>query len=329
MLREQKIIDIQYKLTCNYVYLMSIILLGYTGIFYFYMKDIFLVCYLLFGIISLITSWTIVRNKISIDKIIKWYFIIAPLFNIYIILQFAQTSVASYVWMVPLPYGAYIFFGRREVISYSLYALFLILIGLVLANTINFNFIRHSPSKIRVTDTLLFIANIIIVCFLSFYKDKIRELKLLTKIEEKEKIILPVVLDIKDLENAESIFEKIETEMQINLLFKNQDFNISTLSTILKVSNNYISKSIRIKGYANFNSYVNTYRINHVKKVMLNTDFEKLTLAYVYSEAGFTSQATFNRVFKQIEGNTPSEYLLKIKDGSISCQEQPNSLVLK
>ncbi|WP_353886233.1 helix-turn-helix domain-containing protein [uncultured Chryseobacterium sp.] len=30
---------------------------------------------------------------------------------------------------------------------------------------------------------------------------------------------------------------------------------------------------------------------------------------YIYTEAGFTSQSTFNRVFKQLEGITPSEYM--------------------
>jgi AraC-like DNA-binding protein len=32
---------------------------------------------------------------------------------------------------------------------------------------------------------------------------------------------------------------------------------------------------------------------------------------YIYTEAGFSNQSTFNRVFKQIEGITPSEYFQK------------------
>ena len=40
---------------------------------------------------------------------------------------------------------------------------------------------------------------------------------------------------------------------------------------------------------------------------------------YIYTEAGFTSQSTFNRVFKQLEGITPSEYMEKF-------EKQDNSL---
>ncbi len=34
---------------------------------------------------------------------------------------------------------------------------------------------------------------------------------------------------------------------------------------------------------------------------------------FVYTEAGFKNQSTFNRVFKQIEGMTPSEYIRNLK----------------
>ncbi|WP_410566018.1 helix-turn-helix domain-containing protein [Bacillus sp. SIMBA_033] len=35
---------------------------------------------------------------------------------------------------------------------------------------------------------------------------------------------------------------------------------------------------------------------------------------YIYTEAGFSNQATFNRVFKSIEGITPSEYINRIQE---------------
>jgi AraC-like DNA-binding protein len=44
---------------------------------------------------------------------------------------------------------------------------------------------------------------------------------------------------------------------------------------------------------------------------MLNPDNQHLTIAGIAYEAGFNSQATFQRVFKNSVGISPSEYLLK------------------
>lgn len=36
---------------------------------------------------------------------------------------------------------------------------------------------------------------------------------------------------------------------------------------------------------------------------------QKFTLEHIYKEAGFSSQSTFNRIFKEQTGITPSEYI--------------------
>lgn len=96
-------------------------------------------------------------------------------------------------------------------------------------------------------------------------------------------------------------------------LFKIVDLNVSLLSLKLKISNNNISRAIRSKGFSNFNAYINNHRINHAKKILQECDLTKFSLLYIYTESGFSSQATFNRAFKQIEELTPSEYIRKIK----------------
>ena len=51
------------------------------------------------------------------------------------------------------------------------------------------------------------------------------------------------------------------------------------------------------------------HRIECVKRLLHENDIEKVTLMYIYTEAGFSNQSTFNRVFKQMENITPSEYI--------------------
>lgn len=312
-LRKEKILEVKKKLMTHYVYLLSLIFILYSFVFAFYMIDYTMAYYTIGGTIALLFFWFFFKDRYSIHTLVHIYFIVAPLYNFFVMLKFWSLSVASFVWLVPLPLGAYIFFSAREVFLYTLYSIIVIIIGVIVANNIDFNFVHPPREQVRTSDIFLFASNISVVALLVYYKDKIRRLEILTEIEEKEKIMLPVTLENRNSEMEEAIFRQIETKMTEEQLFKDENFNISVLSTILMVNNNYISKAIRAKGFSNFNSYVNSHRIKYVKKLMNEKDLEKITLMYIYTEAGFTSQSTFNRAFKLEEGITPSEYLQRIK----------------
>ncbi|WP_449398580.1 helix-turn-helix domain-containing protein [Chryseobacterium wanjuense] len=93
------------------------------------------------------------------------------------------------------------------------------------------------------------------------------------------------------------------------MLFKDDKFNISKLCIELDVNSKYIAKALRANNYSNFNTFLNFHRINHVKKLLEESNLQRITLMYIYTEAGFSNQSTFNRVFKQFENMTPSEYI--------------------
>ncbi len=120
----------------------------------------------------------------------------------------------------------------------------------------------------------------------------------------------------KEINGTEAceVFKRLELLMANDQLYLNPEIDIATISTLLNVNYSYLSKVIRLKGFDNFNQYLNTYRICSVKKLIISNDFQKMTLMFVYTEAGFKNQSTFNRVFKQIEGMTPSEYIRNLKE---------------
>jgi AraC-like DNA-binding protein len=273
------------------------------------MIDHTMVYYITAGTAGLLCLWFLLKDRIPVNSLVHLYFIVAPLYDFFIILKFWSLSVASLVWLVPLPLGAYIFFSKREVLLYTLYSITIIIVAVTVATTVEFNFVRHSIEQVRISDIFLFASNISVITLLLYYKNKIRQLEILTEIEKKEKIMLPVTLKSRNSEMEETIFQQIETRMKEDLLFKDEKLNISMLSTILMVNNNYISRAIRSKGFSNFSHYVNSHRIQYVKKLMNEKDMAKVTLMYIYTEAGFTSQSTFNRAFKLEDGITPSEYL--------------------
>jgi len=54
---------------------------------------------------------------------------------------------------------------------------------------------------------------------------------------------------------------------------------------------------------------LSTYRVDAVKDMLSKNAQRNLSLLGIAYECGFNSKATFNRVFKKITGNSPTDYL--------------------
>ena len=59
---------------------------------------------------------------------------------------------------------------------------------------------------------------------------------------------------------------------------------------------------------ANFNGFINHYRIENALMLMPRQDFKNSTIAAIAFEAGFNSLTSFNTAFKKETGKTPSAY---------------------
>ncbi|MEC3877145.1 helix-turn-helix domain-containing protein [Chryseobacterium salviniae] len=105
------------------------------------------------------------------------------------------------------------------------------------------------------------------------------------------------------------LFAEIKAYLEKNNPFKDPDFSIQQLATELNSNSTYISRAINMNTNMNFKTFINKYRINQVKQDLNDIDSNKYTLMYIYTSAGFKYQSTFNKVFKQIENITPSEYI--------------------
>lgn len=310
----QKIEKHKRDLIHYYVILMSVILSIYALIFTFLIPDKAIAWYLYGGLFFMVYSYFIIRKNYNINVLIHSYMILASFYNFYIMLAFWNNSVASFVWLMPIPLAAYVFFSRKYVILYSLFILLTIIVGYLISKNFDFNFQEHSREDVKMTDTFLVISNVAVISLIIYFKDKIRREEIYHEIEEKQQSEPKITVSIeKDSASADELFEKIEQIMKEKQAYKDVNFNISKLSTELEVNSTYISKAIRQHGFPNFNNYLNIHRINCVKNLLAENDLEKVTLMYIYTEAGFSNQSTFNRVFKHIEKITPSEYLQTIQ----------------
>ncbi|WP_126651553.1 helix-turn-helix domain-containing protein [Chryseobacterium aureum] len=325
--------DLKRKLISQYVYLMSGILLAYSVVFYFIIKDAFFAACTLIYSITMFYTFMVIRKSYNIKMLVHLYISYASLFAGFIMLDFWRFSAASAMWLLPVPLGAHIFLGKKYIYIYTLYILLIIVAVSILNRFFVFDYFALDDVKVIIaSDTFVGISNIAVFGLLLYYNEKIRKAEIEANIfhkmgfseqQEQEKSDLPE--EAASVEKDKVTYNNFENTEKYNLLFneirnivenkgyyKDVGFTISQLSNILRSNNLYISKSIKQNGFSNFSHYLNTCRIENVKKLLQENDISKVTLMYIYTESGFSNQSTFNRVFKQIEGVTPSEYLTSL-----------------
>jgi AraC-like DNA-binding protein len=103
--------------------------------------------------------------------------------------------------------------------------------------------------------------------------------------------------------------QMLKNAMEKEQLYLDNELTVNKLANHLKINAKTVSAVLNQQLKKGFNEFVNEYRVAEVKKQLLSTDNQHLTLSGIAYEAGFNSQATFQRVFKNIVGMTPSEYL--------------------
>ena len=111
----------------------------------------------------------------------------------------------------------------------------------------------------------------------------------------------------------EPVFEALERLMTVEKQFMEPDVSLAKLSEQLGTSTQQLSKVVNEHAQCNFNEYVNGYRIQAAKEVLLQTESEKFTIASVAFDVGFNSLSSFNAAFKKLEGMTPTEFRQRFK----------------
>ncbi|MCA6065911.1 helix-turn-helix domain-containing protein [Chryseobacterium sp. RG1] len=301
-------ISLKKKLVEHYIYL-KLFLLGTFGLTFLLLDNIPFACYpfILFFLTGF--AWIIARNSHEIKYIIHAYFIIAPAFRFFIMLDLWNYSTMSSTWLLPIPLAAYILLEKKYIFIYSAYLVLLIILACIISQWVSFGMLKYkNKSQIAISDSFTIISNILIFNLLLYYKNQIRSLEITNRLQLKKNKAKPENNN-QDLEKHQHLFLKIRDLIEGEELFKDSRFSVAKLVILSDISIASISKALKIHGYGNFHHYLNTCRINYIKKLMSETDLTKTSLMSMYINAGFSNQPTFNRVFKQIEGITPSEYI--------------------
>ncbi len=101
--------------------------------------------------------------------------------------------------------------------------------------------------------------------------------------------------------------------IEISKPYLNKNLTIGELAESLEVPTYQLSQLINDQLGKSFFEFINAYRVEEVKERFFDPRFSNLTLLGIAMECGFNSKASFNRIFKQLTGETPTEYIRKKK----------------
>ncbi|MGI4871514.1 MAG: helix-turn-helix domain-containing protein [Janthinobacterium lividum] len=85
------------------------------------------------------------------------------------------------------------------------------------------------------------------------------------------------------------------------------ELTLTELAKRLHLPPALLSKVINTGCGQNFNDFVNAYRVREAQRLLADPRFAHYSLVGVALESGFNSRSTFNRVFKKLVGQAPSE----------------------
>lgn len=110
-------------------------------------------------------------------------------------------------------------------------------------------------------------------------------------------------------ETLQSIHKNLIKGMDEQKYFLNPELTIAELAEALSVHPNHLSQVINSQESKTFYDFVNTWRINEFKRVAALPENHRYTLLALAFECGFNSKTAFYRNFKNVTGQSPSQYL--------------------
>ncbi len=147
-----------------------------------------------------------------------------------------------------------------------------------------------SESIVRLTFIYLVITSLLRV----FYPGMVRE------------VIIKAQPPLYDYTQDLPYVEKLKNLLEVDKIYRETRLNRAALAQKLGIGEHYLSRIINHHFSKNFNDLINSYRIDEAKDRLRAEQIQQITL--IGFEVGFNSIASFNRVFKEKTGISPTEY---------------------
>lgn len=105
-----------------------------------------------------------------------------------------------------------------------------------------------------------------------------------------------------------SYFKKLEALCVNERIYLDNTLDRDQVAEMLGISPGYVSQIVNTITGDNFSTYINRYRVEAVKIMIADAEFDNYSLLAIGLESGFSSKTTFHTAFKKLTGMTPNMY---------------------
>lgn len=106
--------------------------------------------------------------------------------------------------------------------------------------------------------------------------------------------------------------QRILQYMKLEKPYLDPNLRLTELASKLNLTSSHFSEVLHYGFKENFNNFINFYRVIEAQELMKKSEFKEVKIIAIAFDAGFKSKTTFNRVFKNYTGQTPSEYRITL-----------------
>lgn len=136
--------------------------------------------------------------------------------------------------------------------------------------------------------------------------EKAMPLNPIPPISDKDELSLTPIKDSPKDSNPH--FERLEQLIQDTYIHRDPNLSRELVAEKLGISAGYLSQILNGESKQNFSSYINSYRVEDVKRMISDPSFDRYSLLAIGMEAGFKSKSAFYTSFKKETGMTPSQF---------------------
>ena len=104
----------------------------------------------------------------------------------------------------------------------------------------------------------------------------------------------------------EQLMQRICQLMDEKQLYLQQGLKVSDIASALGINSRYVSDCVKAVRGCSLTQFVNEYRVEHAKRLLLQRPEMKISTVAV--ESGFTNDKAMTRYFKEQTGMTPTEW---------------------
>ena len=125
-----------------------------------------------------------------------------------------------------------------------------------------------------------------------------------TLVENTEKYIKSKLPEEKAEEHLNNLLYLMETKK----LYTNENLKLRDIADDLSISTHHLSQVINEKLDKNFYDFINSYRVEAARKMLIDSKYQHLTILGIAFEVGFNSKSSFYNTFKKYFNVSPTQY---------------------